>query len=505
MPQTVAILGAGPSGIAAARWLTHCGFDCTLFEQSGAIGGQWNGNGAHSGVWPSMHTNTSRVMTAFSDLDYPSGTPVYPSNRQVRDYLDEYRRRFAPHAHVQLDSTVTSIRRNGERWAVRTAADQHDFDKVVVAAGRYGQPYVAPVPGVESFSGELGVRHSSRFRGAAPFRAKRVLVAGNGISALEIACELAMQGADFVATTQRKPRYIVPKLVAGVPVDHQAFSRFAALGSTVFPPEVQAQQFKQFLLRANGHPAQVGAPAPLDDGSAPSITLNQHYLPLVAEGRIAGFPWVASISGRRATFQNGDSAEFDAIIFATGFHLDLPYLDDEARKVLGVAENALTLYEYTFHPELPGVAFIGMFHQLGPYFSTLELQARWVAYAWSGAASLASDQEMHAHLITDHHAPVMMNVMALRFARHAGVDPALAHFPELRRALFFGPLSAVSFRLSGPDALADAAERTLRAASAFGFLADNNFSAEEQQRIAMLNQAAGREVIPQAVASAAAN
>ena len=42
MPQTVAILGAGPSGIAAARWLTHCGFDCTLFEQGGAIGGQWN-------------------------------------------------------------------------------------------------------------------------------------------------------------------------------------------------------------------------------------------------------------------------------------------------------------------------------------------------------------------------------------------------------------------------------------------------------------------------------
>src|SRR5438309_11670382 len=115
MPQTVAILGAGPSGIAAARWLTHCGFDCTLFEQSGAIGGQWNGNGAHSGVWPSMHTNTSRVTTAFSDLGEPYSTPAYPGNRQVRDYLDEYRTRSAPPAHGQLDSCITSIRRNGKR------------------------------------------------------------------------------------------------------------------------------------------------------------------------------------------------------------------------------------------------------------------------------------------------------------------------------------------------------------------------------------------------------
>ena len=64
----VAIIGAGPAGLAAARYLASEGFEPILFEQGAAIGGQWSGDRAHSGVWPSMRTNTSRILTAFSDL-----------------------------------------------------------------------------------------------------------------------------------------------------------------------------------------------------------------------------------------------------------------------------------------------------------------------------------------------------------------------------------------------------------------------------------------------------
>jgi len=72
-----------------------------------------------------------------------------------------------------------------------------------------------------------------------------------------------------------------------------------------------------------------------------------------------------------------------------------------------------------------------------------------------------------------------MHIAALTFARNAGVEPDVQIWPELERALLFGPLSAVSFRLSGPDALAEAPARTQQAAAAFGAITNAEFSAEE--------------------------
>ena len=87
--EKVAIIGAGPGGLVAARWLISQGFEPTLFEQQSTLGGQWTGEPGHSGVWPGMYTNTSRILTAFSDLEHRSAA-VFPSNREILDYLHRY-------------------------------------------------------------------------------------------------------------------------------------------------------------------------------------------------------------------------------------------------------------------------------------------------------------------------------------------------------------------------------------------------------------------------------
>ena len=63
-----------------------------------------------------------------------------------------------------------------------------------------------------------------------------------------------------------------------------------------------------------------------------------------------------------------------------------------------------------------------------------------------------------------------MNVVSLQFARAAGVEPSLARWPDLQDALLFGPLSGISFRLEGRDALADAPARVAAEAASFGGL-----------------------------------
>ena len=82
MTRSVAVIGAGPGGLAAARWLSSQGFEPTIFEQARSLGGQWTGLSDLSGVWPAMHTNTSRVMTAFSDLEHETDR-VYPAGREI--------------------------------------------------------------------------------------------------------------------------------------------------------------------------------------------------------------------------------------------------------------------------------------------------------------------------------------------------------------------------------------------------------------------------------------
>jgi dimethylaniline monooxygenase (N-oxide forming) len=75
---------------------------------------------------------------------------------------------------------------------------------------------------------------------------------------------------------------------------------------------------------------------------------------------------------------------------------------------------------------------------------------------------------------------IPMHVAALTFARNAGAEPDITAWPKLERALLFGPLSPASFRLQGPDNLADAPSSILAAASAFGAIRNAEFTAEEQ-------------------------
>jgi dimethylaniline monooxygenase (N-oxide forming) len=65
--------------------------------------------------------------------------------------------------------------------------------------------------------------------------------------------------------------------------------------------------------------------------------------------------------------------------------MQLPFLSEEIRAILDLDAVHLDADRYTFHPDLPGMAFVGMWDQGGGHFLPLELQARWIAYTSSGA------------------------------------------------------------------------------------------------------------------------
>src|SRR6476661_7026166 len=231
----VAIIGAGPGGLAAAKHAVEAGFDVSVFEAADDLGGQWNATAPHSGIWPTLHTNTSRVMTAFSDHAFAPGPELHPHWSDVHAYLRGYAERFGVADRIRFGTRVRSV---VPGWRV----DGEPFDAVVAASGRFRTP-IRP-GGFEGFRGE--VLHSFDYPGREPFAGRRVLVLGNGISGLEIATDLAH--AAEVLSVCRKPRYVIEKNVRGVSSDWQWYTMAGALERRVLPSDELGRRMRARVL-----------------------------------------------------------------------------------------------------------------------------------------------------------------------------------------------------------------------------------------------------------------
>ena len=441
----VAVIGAGPAGLVAAKHALEAGFDVTVFEARDDLGGQWNTTSPISGVWPGMRTNTSRWMTAFSDFPVPSDHDLHPFAEQIHAYLRAYADAFGVTEHIELGRAVESVR---PRWFV----DGRRFDAVVVASGRFHAPQIPD--GLAGFTGEL--LHAYDYPGAAHFRDGRPLVYGNGVSGHEIASDIAE--VNGVVSAYRKPRYVLQKVVDGVSSDWQWYTHVGALQRRMLPREEFGRALRDRVVRVAGNPADFGAPEPDPDILRAGHSLCQDYLAQVREGSITCRPGIESVSCRAVTFTDGSSEAVDAIVCATGYGLDIPYLDDEVWDLIG---RDLRLHLRTFHPDLPGLGVIGQYATSGPYFPMLELQARWIVNVWAGAVETPDLAGMRASVAD---APIPLeshDALSLVFSEASGVAPNLGAHPELFDALAFGPMLPARYRLDGPGAMPNAAELLL--------------------------------------------
>jgi dimethylaniline monooxygenase (N-oxide forming) len=441
------VIGAGPSGILAAKYALEAGFAPTVFEASDQIGGQWYTTAAHSGVWPGMHTNTSRELTAFSDFPPSPDYPLHPAAEQVRAYLEAYADAFGIVDRIRFNTRVADVQTG---WRV----DGEPFDAVVVASGRFHTPYLPPA--VLDFAGELF--HTYDYPGAAPFAGRTVLVYGNGVSGVEIASDLAEQAR--VISAFRKSRYVIQKVVDGVSSDWQWYTLYGALERRLLSSDEWAERQRARVLRVAGHPADFGAPPPDDDLRVAGVSLCQGYLEQIRDGDIVCRPAIAAITGRTVRFTDDSTAEVDAIVCATGYAPDVPYLRD----VVGAGGWLDTaLYQRTFHPDLPGLGVIGQFLAQGPYLPLLELQARWILAVWGGATALPDQPRMRQVIATPRPILESHNTLALVLSEEMGVSPNPLAWPELTEPLLFGPMLPARYRLSGPGARLTAAADYARA------------------------------------------
>lgn len=315
------VIGAGAAGLSAVQRLREAGYAVGCFEKSDRVGGHWHTD------YEALHLITSRDMTAFEGFPMPRDYPHFPRRDQISAYIESFARHHDLYDLITFNTEVLSVipvaavdhPLGSAGWRVITSrGDEGTFDGVLVANGHLWSKKVPQVPG--EFTGiQL---HSCEYHSVRDLEGDRVLVVGAGNSGSDIAADLAQHRLE-VDIVMRKGLRFQPKMYFGMP---RAEVPFLA----EFSPDEQ-DLISRLLARVSigenhNYP---GMPAPrsrtLADGQ---VTVNDLLLYWVHHGRIGIRPEVARFDGKIAHFSDGTSKEYDSVIWATGFNVALPFLDD---------------------------------------------------------------------------------------------------------------------------------------------------------------------------------
>jgi cation diffusion facilitator CzcD-associated flavoprotein CzcO len=389
----VAVIGAGPSGLAACKTLRESGLDAICLEAGSRVGGQWvidNSSGT-SAAYRSLRTNTNRAMSRFSDFAFPGDYPEYPGHEQMADWFEAYARRFGVLDRVRFNTRVSRIEPlpSGAFMVHTHDGSREPFDAVVVATGNLWDPVTPDFPG--EFDGPiLHAKHYRDPQTPLSLRDKSVLIVGLGNSGCEIAVELAEKAR--VLLSARSGQLILPRVKPGGPSPPHPADRVPAVFRLLPAPARDALFRVAFplilrrMLRELPTPESLGLPPAPRDPFTKRAVVNDHVLDTIARGAICAKPDVRALRGRAVEFADGSVEPIDAIVCATGYRFTLPFLSPE---VLGVADPAdLRLYQGIAHPQHPRLCFVGVLRALCSIWPYSEQQARWIAAYLTGEFAL---------------------------------------------------------------------------------------------------------------------
>ena len=382
--RRVCVIGAGPSGITAAKNLLAAGFrNVVVYDRNSEVGGNWiyRPEQTHSSVFETTHIISSKRLSQYEDFPMPDSYPDYPGHAQLKEYFQSYARHFGVDRVLQSGTEVTHARRRpAGGWTVALAdGRQEEFDALLVASGHHWDPRMPSYPG--TFTGQL--LHSHAYKTAEAFVGKRVLVIGGGNSACDIAVESSRRSAR-TDISMRRGYWFIPKFLMGLPTDviNERLMR-------KLPKAIRQQAGKLTVWLVQGRNSSYGLPEPQHGPLEAHPTINSELLYFIRHGRIHPRPDIARFEGATVHFVDGSSAEFDAVITATGYVTRFPFLD--TAEVGDYSGREVRLYLKIFHPRFEDLFFIGLFQPQGCIWPLSDWQGKLVGRALVGAWSRPTD------------------------------------------------------------------------------------------------------------------
>lgn len=204
----VAVIGAGASGLCAAVNLKAAGVPFQVFERRAAVGGVWQDN-----RYPGAGVDTPNHLYSFSFASY-DWSQYFVLRDELHAYFDSVADRFELREHIRFNTDVVSAVYDNDRqlWNLEVrnpdgSVTSHSANVLISAAGIFNPPAFPDIPGLDSFTGEKW--HSAEWPAGKTVAGKRVLMIGNGATAMQVGPEIQNQ-VESLTIFQRSPHWASP-------------------------------------------------------------------------------------------------------------------------------------------------------------------------------------------------------------------------------------------------------------------------------------------------------
>lgn len=332
----IGVIGAGFAGLCAAIRLRQAGFaQVTVFERAAELGGTWRDNS-----YPGCGCDIPSPLYSYSFAPNPEWTRLYPSQREIWDYLRRVAADTGARERIRFGADMTAARWDEAAREWRLAfrdGGEASVDILLSASGFLNKPALPRIEGLGAFRGPAF--HSSQWRHDVDLAGKRVAVVGTGASAIQLVPELAKSAAR-VYVFQRTPPWVLPRADRALTArERRWFRRLPFLQRLVrwriyLRQEILVTGFlggawiqKRFRKYAAGLlERQVADPAlraRLTPSYAPGckrLLVSNDWYPALQRPNVELLTEpVAKLEERRVVGASGAAREVDAVVFATGF------------------------------------------------------------------------------------------------------------------------------------------------------------------------------------------
>ena len=314
MSKRVAIIGAGPSGLAQLRAFQSAAEkgaeipEIVCYEAQSDWGGLWNyswrtgtdeaGDPNHGSMYRYLWSNGPKEGLEFADYSFEEhfGKQIasYPPREVLFDYIKGRVEKAGVRDWIKFNHRVRDVREMADgkfeitvRDTKADAESTETFDNIIVASGHFSTPNVPYYPGFESFGGRI--LHAHDFRDALEFKDQDLLILGTSYSAEDIGSQCWKYGARSITQAHRT--------------------------------------------------------APTGYGWPDNWT---------------EVPALIKVDGNTAHFKDGTTKDVHAIILCTGYKHHFPFLPDNLRLKTANILAADDLYKGVVWNHNPGVFYLGM-------------------------------------------------------------------------------------------------------------------------------------------------
>lgn len=312
------VIGAGQSGLTAARTLLHHGLTPLILEAGPEPAGSW----PH--YYDSLTLFSPAQHSTMPGPGFPGDPDHYPHRDEVIDYLHRYAATL--NADIRTNTPVTTVQAHPDTgFLVHTATgDTLHTAGIVAATGSFANPHIPDLPGQGEFTGNR--LHVADYRNPKPYAGQRIIVVGAGNSAIQVAYELADHATVTLAT--HHPVNFLPQRRSGHDIHHWLVTS----GFDLLPPE--------WLIR------YAGGTLVMDTGD---------YRQALDTGRIHRRPMFTGFDADAAVWPDGTCEPVDTVLFATGYRPNLGYLEH-----LGALNNGYPLHTAGVSQTHPGLVYLGL-------------------------------------------------------------------------------------------------------------------------------------------------